>query len=72
MVTPEQELLTSAMARTGAVHVLRASNVLAPWIGQLAYAQAQKGTLGDALTVDANYVRRSDAEVDAEVDAKGR
>jgi tRNA threonylcarbamoyladenosine biosynthesis protein TsaB len=68
IVTPEHPLLSSAIGRTGTVHVLRASNVLAPWIGQIAYAQAQKGTLGDALTLDANYVRRSDAEVDA----KGR
>jgi hypothetical protein len=30
--------------------------------------RAKQGTLSDALTLDANYVRRSDAEVDA----KGR
>ena len=68
IVTPEHPLLSSAIGRTGTVHVLRASNVLAPWIGQIAYEKAQKGTLDDALTLDANYVRRSDAEVDA----KGR
>jgi tRNA threonylcarbamoyladenosine biosynthesis protein TsaB len=68
IVTPEHPLLSSAIGRTGTVHVLRASNVLAPWIGQIAYEKAQNGTLGDALTLDANYVRRSDAEVHA----KGR
>ncbi len=43
----------------------RASNVLAPWIGHLAHARALRGQTSDALTLDANYVRRSDAEVDA-------
>jgi hypothetical protein len=41
----------------------RASPVLAPFIGQLGYRQAQLGRLSDSLTVDANYVRRSDAEL---------
>jgi tRNA threonylcarbamoyladenosine biosynthesis protein TsaB len=68
VVTPEPTILGSALARTGTVHVLRASNVLAPWIGQIAFERASKGEVGDALTLDANYVRRSDAEVDA----KGR
>ncbi|MGA8034799.1 MAG: tRNA (adenosine(37)-N6)-threonylcarbamoyltransferase complex dimerization subunit type 1 TsaB [Candidatus Acidiferrales bacterium] len=67
VVTPEPQLVAKTLKPAG-VPVFRASNVLAPWIGQLALARAQKGQLSDALTLDANYVRRSDAEVDA----KGR
>ena len=37
--------------------------VLAPVIGQLAYRAAQRREVADALTLDANYVRRSDAEL---------
>jgi tRNA threonylcarbamoyladenosine biosynthesis protein TsaB len=40
-----------------------ASPVLAPTIGRLGHELALQGRLADALTLDANYVRRSDAEV---------
>ena len=40
-----------------------ASSVLAPYIGQIAYGRARRGELSDALTLDANYVRRTDAEM---------
>jgi tRNA threonylcarbamoyladenosine biosynthesis protein TsaB len=36
---------------------------LAPFIGKMAYQRALKGDVGDALSVDANYVRRSYVEV---------
>jgi len=39
------------------------SSVLAPIIGQLGYAKALRGDLVDALHLDANYIRRCDAEV---------
>lgn len=39
------------------------STVLAPIIGQLGFARAQRRELVDPLTLDANYVRRSDAEL---------
>ena len=39
------------------------SNVLAPFIGQLGYAKAVRGDVVDALHLDANYIRRPDAEV---------
>jgi tRNA threonylcarbamoyladenosine biosynthesis protein TsaB len=74
VVTPEPDLVASALksfrpaTAPDGVRVFRASNVLAPWIGQLAYARSKLGKVSDALTLDANYVRRSDAEVDA----KGR
>ena len=39
------------------------SPILAPHIGKLGYLRSQRGELSDALTLDANYVRRSDAEL---------
>src|SRR4029077_12639417 len=41
----------------------RASPVLAPVIGRLGHQLALDGRLTNALTLDANYVRQSDAEV---------
>ena len=38
------------------------SGVLAPVIGRLGFDRANRGELVDALHLDANYVRRSDAE----------
>jgi tRNA threonylcarbamoyl adenosine modification protein YeaZ len=43
--------------------VLAASPVLAPPIGRLGYRLAQGKQFTDPLALDANYVRRSDAEV---------
>ena len=39
------------------------SPVLAPRIGQIGYRLALENQLTDALSLDANYVRRSDAEI---------
>jgi len=39
------------------------SGVLAPFIGDIGYARALRGEVVDALHLDANYVRRTDAEV---------
>jgi tRNA threonylcarbamoyl adenosine modification protein YeaZ len=39
------------------------SSVLAPSIGRIAQARALRGDVSDALTLDANYVRRTDAEM---------
>jgi tRNA threonylcarbamoyladenosine biosynthesis protein TsaB len=39
------------------------SNALAPAIGKLGYAKALRGEAIDALHLDANYIRRSDAEM---------
>jgi len=70
IVTPAPEVISSAaasLARGGAsehaVPVERVSPVLAPVVGQLGYLHAQRGELTDSLTLDANYVRRSDAEL---------
>jgi tRNA threonylcarbamoyladenosine biosynthesis protein TsaB len=43
--------------------VLTASPILAPAIGRLGYHLAQQKRFTDPLSLDANYVRRSDAEV---------
>lgn len=40
----------------------KVSEDLAPWIGRLAFEQAQRGETVTALALDANYIRRSDAE----------
>lgn len=54
-----------AMERQGlegcAVEVV--SSALAPAIGKLGYAKALRGEAVDALHLDANYIRRSDAEM---------
>jgi tRNA threonylcarbamoyladenosine biosynthesis protein TsaB len=39
------------------------SSVLAPSIGRIAHARALRGDVSDALALDANYVRRTDAEM---------
>jgi hypothetical protein len=38
------------------------SAALAPAIGQLGFERAKRGELVDSIQLDANYVRRSDAE----------
>ena len=67
IVTPQPELFSGVASREeiaalrGAVEP--ASSVLAPFIGQLGFRRAQHGELADPLTLDANYVRRTDAEL---------
>jgi tRNA threonylcarbamoyladenosine biosynthesis protein TsaB len=39
------------------------ANVLAPVIGRIGWERAQAGQIVNALTLDANYVRRTDAEL---------
>jgi tRNA threonylcarbamoyladenosine biosynthesis protein TsaB len=70
IVTPEPALITGALsrletARTSAprISVEEVSGILAPQVGQLGYLRAQRGELVDSLTLDANYIRRSDAEL---------
>jgi tRNA threonylcarbamoyladenosine biosynthesis protein TsaB len=43
--------------------IQKSSTVLAPIIGKIGYERAQEGRVGDALSLDADYVRRSDAEI---------
>ena len=62
--SPTPQLVLPALDRSAPVsrceHV---SGDLAPGIGQLGYSKALRGDLVDALRLDANYVRRSDAEL---------
>lgn len=63
-VSPTPELIS--MALSGSEYrnapLGRVSMDLAPWIGRLAFELAQRGETVDALALDANYIRRSDAE----------
>jgi tRNA threonylcarbamoyladenosine biosynthesis protein TsaB len=52
---------SSRLALSEAVQEIPA--LLAPRIGQIGYRLARQNRLTDALSLDANYVRRSDAEV---------
>ena len=72
IATPQPELISAALSRfensaafSPAVSIIlqQVSGVLAPWIGRLGMASAKRGEFSDALTLDANYVRRSDAEL---------
>ncbi len=47
----------------GAAPIETVSGVLAPVIGQLGVQRFRRGELVDALGLDANYIRRSDAEL---------
>jgi tRNA threonylcarbamoyladenosine biosynthesis protein TsaB len=68
IISPTPEVLSAALSRLETErlpvpHIERVPMVLAPAIGLLGYQRAQRGDVSDALTLDANYVRRSDAEV---------
>ena len=70
IVTPVPELLTNTLSRSetarafaGRVHVEQVSAVLAPEVGRVGYQKAKEGKLADPLTLDANYIRCSDAEL---------
>jgi tRNA threonylcarbamoyladenosine biosynthesis protein TsaB len=59
------EVIQPALQRQGlgCCRVKKVSNEFAPFIGQLGYTKALRGDVVDALHLDANYIRRSDAEV---------
>jgi tRNA threonylcarbamoyladenosine biosynthesis protein TsaB len=70
IIAPQPELMQEAASRNetrpGAHHTIRveqASAIVAPHVGRLGYQRALRGELLDALTLDANYVRRTDAEL---------
>jgi tRNA threonylcarbamoyladenosine biosynthesis protein TsaB len=64
-VSPTPEVIRPFLERSalGAARVEEVSGVLAPVIGLLGYGRALRGELVDALRLDANYVRRTDAEL---------
>jgi tRNA threonylcarbamoyladenosine biosynthesis protein TsaB len=64
LVSPTPEILPAPLvhSRLPGIQIETVSAVLAPIIGQLGFERAKRGELVDALRLDANYVRRSDAE----------
>jgi tRNA threonylcarbamoyladenosine biosynthesis protein TsaB len=70
IVSPVPGLLLSAMSRyetewrsVKRIRVREVSAILAPQVGRLGHRRAERGQLVNSLTLDANYVRRSDAEL---------
>ena len=65
IVTSDADLAgkLASHSEIGEIRVERVSSVLAPVIGALALERARRGETVDALALDANYVRRSDAEL---------
>jgi tRNA threonylcarbamoyladenosine biosynthesis protein TsaB len=70
IVTPAPSLISGAASRYETAHAAiervqidEVSAVLAPHVGRLGYLRAQRGEVVDSLTLDANYVRRTDAEL---------
>ena len=67
IVTPTPDALSGALDADGnggaAIRVEVVANILAPAVGLLAVRRARHGILGDSLTLEANYVRRTDAEL---------
>jgi tRNA threonylcarbamoyladenosine biosynthesis protein TsaB len=64
LVSPTPEVLPAARIREilGDVNVVQVSAALAPAIGRLGFERAKRGVVVDSIRLDANYVRRSDAE----------
>jgi tRNA threonylcarbamoyladenosine biosynthesis protein TsaB len=63
-VSPTPEVLPSLFIKEllPSVSVLQVSAALAPAIGKLGFERARRGELVNPLRLEANYVRRSDAE----------
>jgi tRNA threonylcarbamoyladenosine biosynthesis protein TsaB len=62
--SPEPRLFSAVLASSilAGARGEKVSADLAPWVGRLAFDLARRGELVDALSLDAHYVRRSDAE----------
>jgi tRNA threonylcarbamoyladenosine biosynthesis protein TsaB len=65
LVSATPEVLTHDLVESvlPGAQIEQVSASLAPWIGRLGFDRANRGELVDALGLDANYIRRSDAEV---------
>jgi tRNA threonylcarbamoyladenosine biosynthesis protein TsaB len=61
--TPEPVKMALAASPFAAAVLKEVSGDLAPFVGRLGLERSQHGKLVDALALEANYVRRSDAEV---------
>ena len=64
-VSPNPEIIARESIELAfpGVRVEKVSSVLAPSIGRLGYERASRGELLDSLTLEANYIRRSDADM---------
>lgn len=63
LVSSTPDVLPSARIEYSAgARIVPVSGALAPAIGRLGFERAKRGDLVDAIRLDANYVRRSDAE----------
>lgn len=70
VVTPTPHLVAGVASRIETpagpprpIAIEQVSNILAPHVGLLGYQRALRGALSDAISLDANYIRRSDAEL---------
>ncbi len=63
--TPTPGVLASALEASAfrGARVEQVSPILAPMVGRLGWQRALRGETVDALALDANYIRRSDAEL---------
>jgi tRNA threonylcarbamoyladenosine biosynthesis protein TsaB len=70
-ISPAPGLLYFELERSGFANnpVGQASPVLAPLVGQLGMERARRGETVDALHLDANYIRRTDAELNLKTPA---
>jgi tRNA threonylcarbamoyladenosine biosynthesis protein TsaB len=70
VATPVKALVSTMVSglteQPGGSHLFtieEVSSTLAPTVGRLGFLRAQSGRLTDSLSLDANYIRRSDAEL---------
>jgi hypothetical protein len=65
LVSPTPDVLPRALVDLilPGARIEEVTAILAPAIGRLAFDQARCGELVDPLGLDANYIRRTDAEV---------
>jgi tRNA threonylcarbamoyladenosine biosynthesis protein TsaB len=64
LVSPTPDVLPANLVQQilPGARIETVSGILAPVIGRLGFERAKRGDLVDAIRLDANYVRRSDAE----------
>jgi tRNA threonylcarbamoyladenosine biosynthesis protein TsaB len=64
LVSPTPDVLPAALVSEvlPGGRIVQVSAALAPTIGRLGFERAKRGDLVDSIRLDANYVRRSDAE----------
>jgi tRNA threonylcarbamoyladenosine biosynthesis protein TsaB len=64
-VTPTRQVMEAALATSpmAGAAIEEVSGELAPFIGRLGYARAREGRSVDPAGLEANYIRRSDAEM---------